>query len=346
MFNEIEDKVIELLKQEMSPLVAKKNIKRDSPDLTGNFSGVLPALSFINVDFEIKQESFMGKGKVLKLLEFQDWSGDGATKEMMLEHNPIFKTFEMKRPIQIRSYLSLPVSGSNTKVDIVFDIHYKKIQRVRLYAEGDSEDNPRHESGTLSALPSRYHYLEKGLPGDKRYYILVDVNGKQLKQWHPLPPGVPDVYQDGLDYNIDGKTIIFNTAPEEGINNLIFIYLPDKEESLAQVRVMKFEILYHLSSWANKQNKANEIVEKALAVLAGIEEKLISEPDAGYKFHGIKPMEGRSQKLTVRKKSIFQKQIDCRVECDFMAKIPGRAISEIPVEDISRFSIKRDRNAL
>lgn len=340
MFNEIEGKVIQLLKQEIPPLVAKKNIKRDSPDLTGSLSGVLPALSFINVDFEIKPESFVGKGKVLKLLEFQDWSGDGATKEVMLEPNPILKTFEVKRPIQIRSYPPLPISGSNNEVNILFDIHYKEIQRVRLYAEGDLEDNPRHESGTLSDFPSRYHYLEKGLPGDKRYYILVDVNGKQLKQWHPLPPGVSEVYQDGLDYNIDGKTVIFNTAPEEGINNLTFTFLPDKEESLAQVRIMKFEILYHLSSWADKQNKTNEIVEKALAVFAGIEEKFMSEPDADYKFHNIKPKEGRSQKLTVQRKSIFQKQIDYRVECDFMAKIPGRAISEIPVEDISRFSVK------
>jgi len=340
VFNEIEDKVIQLLKQEMPPLVAKKNIKRDSPDLTGSLSGVLPALSFINVDFKIKHESFVGKGKVLKLLEFQDWSSDGATKEVVLEPDPIFKTFEMKRPIQIRSYPPLPVSGSNTEINILFDVHYKKIQRVRLFAEGDSEDNPRHESGTLSALPSRYHYLEKGLPGDKRYYILVDVNGKQLKQWHPLPPGVPEVYQDRLDYHINGKTIIFNTAPEEGINNLTFIYLPDKEESLAQVRVMKFEILYHLSSWANKQNKTNEIVEKALTVLAGIEEKLMSEKDADFEFHGLEPTEGKSLTMVIRNQIIFQKQIDYRIECDFTAKIPGRAISEIPVEDISRFSVK------
>lgn len=340
MFNEIEDKVIELLKQEIPPLVAKKNIKRDSPDLTGSLSGVLPALSFINVDFEIKQESFVGKGKVLKLLEFQDWSGDGATKEVMLEPDPIFKTFEMKRPIQIRSYPALPASGSNTEVNILFDIHYKEIQRVRLFAEGDSEDNPRHESGTLSALPSRYHYLEKSLPGNKKYYILVDTNGKQLKQWHPLPPGVPEVYQERLDYHINGKTIIFNTAPEEGINNLTFIYLPDKDESLAQVRVMKFEILYHLNAWAIKQDKANEIMEKTLTVLTGIEAKLMSEPDADYEFHGLKPTEGKSLTMVIRNQIIFQKQIDYRIECDFMAKIPGRSISEIPVEDISRFSVK------
>lgn len=340
MFNEIEGKVIQLLKQEIPPIVAKKNIKRDSPDLTGSLSGVLPALSFINIDFKIKPECFEGKGKVERLLEFRDWSGDGATKEVMLEPNPIFKTFEMKRPIQIRSYPPLPASGLNTEINILFDVHYKKIQRVRLFAEGDSENNPRHESGTLSALPSRYHYLEKGLPGNKKYYILVDTNGKQLKQWHPLPSGVPEVYQDRLDYHINGKTIIFNTAPEEGINNLTFIYLPDKDESLAQVRVMKFEILYHLNAWAIKQDKANEIMEKTLTLLTGIEAKLMSEKDADYEFHGLKPTEGKSLTIIIRNQIIFQKQIDYRIECDFMAKIPGRAISEIPVEDISRFSVK------
>jgi len=340
MFNEIEDQVIELLKEEIPPLVPEKNIQRHSPDFTGNLSEVLPALSFVNVDFKIREEGFVGKGKVERLLEFQDWSGDGATKEIELDSTPIFKTFEIRRPIQIRSYPPLPLSDSDTEIDIIFDILYKKIERVRLYAQEDSEDSPRHDSGTLSILPSKYHYLVKGLPGDKRYYILVDANGKHLKQWYPLPPGVIQVYQKELDYHIDGSTLIFTTAPEEGINNLTFIYLPDKEESLAQIKVIKFEMLYHLSAWALDQDKANGIIEKALTVLTGIEERLKSETEADYEFHGIKPMEGKSLTIEIQGQTIFQKQINYRIECDFLARIPGRAISEIPIEDTSRFGSK------
>ncbi len=175
------------------------------------------------------------------------------------------------------------------------------------------------EEAVIARLKSR----SSGLPSDsdKPWYVPrghirrqpPDMSGR-------LSRVLPAVCFANVDFTVE-------ESPFEGIGEIRSAGQAD----LVELRRLKFNLLYHLDIWAEEMDGANEIAQKAVAILLSAREQLLGMRE-NYQISEMKLVAGRG--VPEEREGVFRRQLDYFIESELITEIPQPAIREVTVKEV------------
>ena len=131
--------------------------------------------------------------------------------------------------------------------------------------------------------------------------------------------------KENTDYTVDyGKGMItFRSPPQKGRNNILIKYLPP-----AETKGLKFNLKYHLETWARDESQRDTITIDVIKTLlkegsALVKQGIFIKPIKGFNVHEDEVPAG-----------VYGRTLEYLVETELQVEIPLPRIEEIEVQKV------------
>jgi hypothetical protein len=158
--------------------------------------------------------------------------------------------------------------------------------------------------------------------GQKREFTLIN---KPLRPITKVEHPSGKEKKENTDYTVDyGKGIItFRSPPEKGRNNILIKYLPP-----AETKGLKFNLKYHLETWAKDESQRDTITIDVIKTLLKEGSALVKQGIF------IKPIKGFNVNADEVPAGVYGKTLEYLVETELQVEISLPRIEEIEVRKV------------